>query len=109
MQIFSQAEVDAFNSHRKRIIAIRRFRADVPRTEKWTFGRVSSYRSCRQPCSTAGSTGTAANHKKEAVDSSDERNVVCKLSGWRHEAKRFPRPGVEFERNSIEIGLAVGG
>jgi transposase-like protein len=47
--------------------------------------------------------------KKAAVDSSDERNVVCKLSGWRHEAKRFPRPGVESERNSIEIGLAVGG
>jgi len=43
------------------------------------------------------------------VDSRDERNAVCKLSGWRHEAKRFPRSGVEFERNGIEIGLAVGG
>jgi transposase-like protein len=47
--------------------------------------------------------------KKAAVDSSDERNVVCKLGGWGHEAKRFPRPGVESERNSIEIALAVGG
>ena len=47
--------------------------------------------------------------KKAAVDSSDERNGVCKLSGWRHEAKRFPWPGVESERDSIEIGLAVGG
>ena len=47
--------------------------------------------------------------KKAAVDSSDERNAVCKLSGWRHEAKCFPRSGVEFERNGIEIGLAVGG
>ena len=47
--------------------------------------------------------------KKAAVDSSDERNAVCKLSGWRHEAKRFPRPGVKSERNGIQIGLAVGG
>jgi hypothetical protein len=47
--------------------------------------------------------------KVTAVDSSDERNAVCKLSGWRHEAKRFPRPGVKSERNGIQIGLAVGG
>jgi hypothetical protein len=47
--------------------------------------------------------------KKAGVDSSDERNAVCKLSGWRHEAKRFPRPGVKSERNGIQIGLAVGG
>jgi integration host factor subunit beta len=47
--------------------------------------------------------------RKAVVDSSDERNAVCKLSGWRHEAKRFPRPGVKSERNGIQIGLAVGG
>ena len=47
--------------------------------------------------------------RKAAVDLSDERNAVCKLSGWRHEAKRFPRPGVKSERNGIQIGLAVGG
>ena len=47
--------------------------------------------------------------RKAVVDLSDERNAVCKLSGWRHEAKRFPRPGVKSERNGIQIGLAVGG
>jgi hypothetical protein len=35
------------------------------------------------------------------VDSTGERNVVCKRSGRGHEAKRFARPGIESERNRI--------
>ena len=47
--------------------------------------------------------------KKAAVDSSGERNAFGKLSAWCHEAKGFPRPRVELERDSIEIVLAVNG
>jgi transposase len=47
--------------------------------------------------------------KKAAVGSSDERNTLGELSAWRHEAKRSSRPGVKFERNSIQIILAVSG
>src|ERR1700722_14103893 len=65
--------------------------------------------SARAPCSPADGIGAFFGPKFDAVDSSDERNAVCKLSGWRHEAKCFPRSGVEFERNGIEIGLGGGG
>ena len=41
------------------------------------------------------------------MSSSSERNAFGKLSAWRHEAKRFPWPGVELERDSIELILAI--
>jgi transposase len=47
--------------------------------------------------------------KKAAVDSTGERNGFGKLSAWSHEAKSFPWTGVELERDSIEIVLAVYG
>jgi transposase-like protein len=45
--------------------------------------------------------------KKAAVDSTGERNTLRKLSARRDEAKRFPRPCVEFQRHGVEIGLTV--
>ena|SRR5208282_622255 len=47
--------------------------------------------------------------KKAAVGSSGERNTLGELSAWRHEAKSLSRPRVKFERNSIQIILAVSG
>jgi hypothetical protein len=47
--------------------------------------------------------------KKDTVGSSGERNAFGELSGWCHEAKGFPWPSVELERDSIEIVLAVSG
>ena len=45
--------------------------------------------------------------KSSAVDSTGERNTLRKLSARRDEAKRFPRPCVEFQRHGVEIGLTV--
>jgi transposase len=45
--------------------------------------------------------------KKAAVGSTGERNTLRKFSAWCDEAKRFPRPCVEFQRHGVEIGLSV--
>jgi hypothetical protein len=47
--------------------------------------------------------------KKALVGSTGKRNTLCKLSARGDEAKRFPRPCVEFECNGVEIGLTVNG
>jgi transposase len=39
--------------------------------------------------------------KKAAVDSNGEGNTLRKLSARCDEAKRFPRPGVEFQRHGV--------
>ena len=44
---------------------------------------------------------------KDTEGSTGERNALRKLSARRDEAKRFPRPGVEFQRDGVEIGLTV--
>ena len=45
--------------------------------------------------------------KYRAVGSIGERNTLRKLSARCDEAKRFPRPCVEFQRHGVEIGLTV--
>jgi transposase-like protein len=47
--------------------------------------------------------------KKAAVGSTGKRNALRKFSARRDEAKRFPRPRIEFECNGVEIGLTVNG
>jgi hypothetical protein len=53
--------------------------------------------------------GTISSKRKPMVGSSGERNTLGELSAWRHEAKSPSRPRVKFERNSIQIILAVSG
>ena len=45
--------------------------------------------------------------KKGMVGSTGRRNGLGEGSGWCLEAKRFPWPGIELERDCIEVGLAM--
>src|SRR5712672_2328020 len=47
--------------------------------------------------------------KKAAVSSIGRDNRLCKLSGWRHEAKSFSRAGIKLARDGVQITLAVAG
>ena len=45
--------------------------------------------------------------KKAAVSSTGERNALDELSTWCLISKRFPRTGIEFECDCVEIVLAI--
>src|SRR5919107_4977897 len=47
--------------------------------------------------------------KKAVVGSSDERNSFGQGSSWRLKAKGFSWPGIEPERDCIQVALAIGG
>ncbi len=46
--------------------------------------------------------------KKATVGSSDERNSFGQGSSWRLKAKGFSWPGIEPERDCIQVALAIG-